>query len=242
MQPCEYETMRRMEDCHWWYDVLRNLVMESLTVWLKPEAHVLDAGCGTGGMMARMLQQPWYVEGIDLDPRAVQASLLRGLAGVQQADVSCLPFDAMRFGAVLSLDVLYHQAVNQETALVEMLRVLKPGGLLILNLPAFDCLRGAHDKAVCGVRRYKACHVRQMLQFHNMEVEILHSWNASLFLPILLHRIWSRFQMRQSSDLRMPPMWLNAMLIRLGRLDARVCRLAHLPFGTSWFVVARKAL
>ncbi len=240
MQPHEYENMRRVEDDHWWYAVLRGLVVESLSADLKPGAQVLDAGCGTGGMMARLSHKPWPVQGVDLDPSAVLACQLRGLAEVHQADVSCLPFADERFDAVLSLDVLYHQCVNQETALTEMRRVLKPGGLLILNLPAFECLRGSHDAAVCGVRRYKACHVQKLLRFHSMEVKILHPWNASLFLPILLHRLWSRIQLRQTSDLRLPPMWLNELLARLGHLDARICRRLHLPFGTSWFVVARK--
>lgn len=241
MQSREYETMRRVEDVHWWYAVLRGLAAEALTAHLKPGAQVLDAGCGTGGMMVRLSHQPWHVQGVDLDPSAVLACQLRGLAEVRQADVSCLPFADAHFDAVLSLDVLYHQSVNQEAAMTEMVRVLKPGGLLILNLPAFDCLRGSHDAAVCGARRYKACHVQRLLRFHRMEVEILHPWNASLFLPILLHRLWSRLQARQASDLRLPPMWLNALLSRLGQLDARICRQLHLPFGTSWFAVARKA-
>lgn len=241
MQPLEYITMRRVEDRHWWYAVLRRQVIEAMTVRLKPDAQVLDAGCGTGGMMECLRPLPWSVQGIDLDPRAVLACQQRGLTEVQQADVSRLPFLSDQFDAVLSLDVLYHQSVNQEVALMEMVRVLKPGGWLILNLPAFECLRGSHDAAVCGARRYKACHVRHLLGLHSMGAEIFHPWNASLFIPIFLHRVWSRLRgQKWVSDLNLPPKWLNAWLTHLGHLDAKICRWTHFPIGTSWFVVARK--
>lgn len=244
MQPTEYQTMRQVEDQHWWYAVQRRLVEAALSARLPPEAQVLDAGCGTGGMMHWLRQQPWQLQGVDLHPEAVSACHLRGLPDVQLADVSFMPFAAGQFDAVLSLDVLYHSAVDESATLAEMLRVLRPGGWLLLHLPAFECLRGSHDIAVCGARRYKACHVRRLLGFHSMSIEILHPWNACLFFPILLHRVWSRFQAqkhgRAASDLRLPPAWLNALLTRLGRFDAQMCRHLHLPVGTSWFVVARK--
>lgn len=241
MQPLEYVTMRQVEDSHWWYAVLRRQVVEAMRVRLKSDAHVLDAGCGTGGMMECLRHHPWSVRGIDLDLRAVRACQLRGMTEVQQADVSCIPFKSDRFDAVLSLDVLYHQSVNQKAALMEMARVLKPGGWLIINVPAFECLRGSHDAAVCGARRYRACHVRSLLRLHSMEIEILHPWNASLFIPILLHRAWSRLRrLKLASDLNLPSAWLNACLTHLGHLDAKMCRWTHFPIGTSWFVVARK--
>ena len=134
--------------------------------------------------------------------------------------------------------MLYHAAVDQSAALAEMARVLRPGGALVLNLPAFNALRGSHDVAVCGARRYTACHVRELLRGHSLEVEMIHYWNAWLFLPLLLRRRMS--QGAEGSDLKPMLPWLNAMAGLVGRWDAAFCRWSRLPFGTSIFAVATK--
>lgn len=235
MQAAEYETLRTQEDHHWWYAVLHWLVQRELEQRLASGARVLDAGCGTGGMMARLGR--WQADGIDVSERAVELCHQRGIRQVRCGSVQDLPWEAEIFDAVISLDVLYHSQVDEEVALHEMLRVLKPGGILVLNLPAFDCLRGSHDVAVCGVRRYKACHVRQWLESHSLEAKMIHYWNAWLFLPLLARR---RCHRSTASDLRALPVWLNAGLAAAGKADAWVCRTLGVPWGSSVFAVVHK--
>lgn len=246
MQAAEYDRMRHVEDHHWWYAVLRWLVVEALRSRLPPHGRLLDAGCGTGGMMACIrarLPGP-ELQGIDASARAVAFCRGRGLEGVREGRVEALPFADAEFDAVVCLDVLYHRDVDEEGALLEMLRVLKPGGVLVLNLPAFECLRGAHDVAVCGVRRYRLCQVRNWLEVHRMKVEMNHYWNAWLFVPLYLRRRFTRTQDDSGSsavsDLALMPVWLNRFLAFIGRWDARLCRLLRVPFGSSVFVAARK--
>ena len=237
MQPDEYEIMRAVEDRYWWYSVLRGLVLRELSARLPPMARVLDAGCGTGGMM-EVLGQRWQVQGVDAAAAAIdQCHARRGLS-VQQASVCELPFADASFDAVLSLDVLYHQAVDEEAAMREMVRVLRPGGVLVVNLPAFDALRGSHDAAVCGARRYTASKMRQLFSSHGLDLEMMHYWNAWMFVPLLL---WRRFSRGQTSDLSMPPAWLNSLLACVGRWDALACRRFRVPFGSSVFAVASKS-
>ncbi len=248
MQPHEYETLRSMEERHWWYLALRRLVLQELDKALPVGACVLDAGCGAGGMMdaLRRLQPDWLVRGVDIAEAALQQCRARGLAAVQMADVAALPFADESFEAVLCLDVLYHQQVDEALALHELNRVLKPNGVLVLNLPAFACLRGRHDDAVCGARRYTVCHVRQQLQRVNLAVMKLHYWNAWSFPLLLLWRQLSRLQSlggkeAVTSDLFRLPDSLNHFLAWLAHLDAKVCHRGRIPLGSSVFAVARKS-
>jgi SAM-dependent methyltransferase len=247
MHTAEYDIMRAAEDRHWWYRVLHEQVMRELGSRLPAEARILDAGCGTGGMLALLKQQKpqWEILGTDLERAAVEHCQARGLGCVGQGSVCELPYESESFDAVLSLDVIYHEGVDESRAVHEMTRVLRPGGWLLLNVPAFDGLRGAHDQAVCGARRYEACKVRPLLEGHNLRPQMIHYWNAWLFLPLLAWRQWSR-RLRPpqagmiTSDLAMPPRWLNAIMTLLGRVDAIACRCLGVPFGTSVFAVVGK--
>jgi SAM-dependent methyltransferase len=248
MLAAEYDILRQVEDRHWWHAVLRRQVLLTLAgAALPPRAQLLDAGCGTGGMLAFLRENCPHLDldGIDASELAVRHCLTRGLKQVRHGSVHSLPFANDTFDVVLSLDVLYHSGVEQECALAEMRRVLRPGGHLLLNLPAFDCLRGAHDVAVCGARRYKACQVRQMLERHSLTGVNTNFWNAWLFLPLLAWRRMSRLQPGVAepaavSDLILPPVWLNRCLSLIGRLDAKMCRLFRVPFGSSVFATAQK--
>lgn len=241
MDEREHDLLRQVEDRHWWHRVLRRQVLRTLRV-LPSGSRVLDAGCGTGGMLRWLTE--FDAHGADLSPHAVELCHRRGLLHVKQASIHDLPFPDGTFDAVLSLDVLYHAAVDESRALVEMRRVLRPGGLLVTNLPAFECLRGAHDVAACGVRRYTACQVRSLLESHSLRIEMIHHWNAWLFLPLLTWRQSNRLAAGTKaaaghSDLRVNFGILNHLLFFTGSIDAWFCRLLSLPFGTSIFAIAR---
>ncbi len=235
MKPEQYSILRECEDQHWWYVVLRGLVLAEMQGRVPVGTPVLDAGCGTGGMMERL--KAWQMEGIDSSELAVRLCEERGLIHVRQGSVNELPYADGSFAAVLCLNVLYHEDVEPPRALAEMMRVLRPGGVFISNHAAFDVLRGGHDASVCGARRYTARRMRTALAAHAVRIETMHYWNAWLFLPLLLRRLLGS---RSDSDLKMPPRWLNALLAAAGRIDARLCRLLALPFGSSLFVVATK--
>lgn len=249
MHDHEYETMRRVEDTYWWYQALRDLVARRLRERLPRNRPigVLDAGCGTGGMLEQLrVEAPqWGLAGADVSPFAVTHTQERGFDEVQLASIEAMPFASERFDAVISLDVLYHEAVNEQRALTELRRVMKPGAVLILNLPAFDCLAGQHDVAVQGARRYTGAGVRRLLEQGGWQIEKIHYWNAWLFLPVLAWRWLSRLRVPSRndaarSDLGLLPPPLNALLIALAGIDQRLCAVLPVPFGTSVFAMARK--
>jgi SAM-dependent methyltransferase len=245
----EYDTMREVEDTYWWYQALRGYVaaeIKRLPLAGGP-GRLLDAGCGTGGMMDRLRQTipQWEITGLDFSPRAVDFTRRRGFDQVLEARLDAIPSPDAAWDAVVSLDVLYHVSVNEPRAMTELFRVLRPGGTLLLNLPAFDCLGGYHDVAVQGARRYTASRVRQLLEERGFHVRRLHYWNAWLFPAVFAWRRLSRlFDSADAngvtSDLGLLPGPLNRVLLVLAGLDLQVCRVLRPPFGTSVFAVAEK--
>ncbi|OAI58038.1 hypothetical protein AYO49_06065 [Verrucomicrobiaceae bacterium SCGC AG-212-N21] len=249
MNEHEYALMRHVEDSHWWYSELRESVVAIVKDELagRDDARILDAGCGTGGMMEVLRRESpsWRLTGLDFSPQAIEHTRMRGFASLTQGSVNALPFADAFFDVVLSLDVLYFEGVDDMKAIAESHRVLKPGGMLVLNLPAFDVLRGQHDVAVKGVRRYTPGRVRNLLATAGLECLRVHCWNLWLFVPILCWRMLSRlFQPREvsqaRSDLANPPACLNTLLTSIGRFDMGLCRVLRSPLGTSVQAIARK--
>jgi len=236
--------MRAVEDHYWWYQALRQHVADSI----EPSSarfSLLDAGCGSGGMLAVLRQQFPQAEltGIDESEHAIELCRARNTgARLFRAGVHALPFPADGFDIVLSLDVWFHLGVDDALAAHETHRVLRRGGKLILNLAAFDFLKGAHDEAVGGVRRYTRPQVRALLEGAGFVIDRLTYWNATLTPPIAVMRWFSRRRPGEEarSDFRPLSPFVNAALKSLVALELRASRHLSLPFGTSVFAVARK--
>ena len=237
--------MRSVEDRYWWYQALRQHVAASIPP-APPHFSLLDAGCGTGGMLDVVRQNfpDADLTGVDASSHAIELAAARNLnATLRSANVHELPFAENNFDFVLSLDVLSHAGVDDSLATHEMHRVLRPGGRLLLNLAAFDFLKGAHDCAVDVDRRYTRPQVRALLVGANFRIERLTYWNASFMPPIALLRWLSRRRAQGDdlrSDFRSLPLFFNSLLKSVAALELRASRHVSLPFGTSLFAVARK--
>ena len=237
--------MRSVEDRYWWYQALRQHVAASIPP-APSHFSLLDAGCGTGGMLDIIRQKfpDANLTGVDASSHAIELAAARNLnAMLRPANVHDLPFAENNFDFVLSLDVLSHAGVDDSLATHEMHRVLRPGGRLLLNLAAFDFLKGAHDCAVDVDRRYTRPQVRALLAGANFQIERLTYWNASFMPPIALLRWLSRLRpslKAPRSDFRPLPLFVNAALRRLAVLELSASRHLSLPFGTSVLAVARK--
>lgn len=251
----EYATMRRVEDAHWWYRTLRARVAADLEQAAAADGDnnvpftILDAGCGTGGMLSWLRKKgraSWRLAGVDFSPLAVRFCQERGLESVREGDAGALPFQDESFDAVLSLDVLYCGGVEEKAAAAECHRVLRPGGVALVNCAAYDCLRGSHDTAVGGARRYSPGRLRAVLEGAGFQVARLHAWNAWIFVPIAIWRQFSRLLASRSApdetkgDLFQLPAWANRCLIRLAAIDMALCRWFRCPLGTSLYAVAVK--
>jgi ubiquinone/menaquinone biosynthesis C-methylase UbiE len=246
MSPEENDIMRSVEDSYWWYQALRPHVVAALEP-AAPDFSLLDAGCGTGGMLKAVRQKfpAANLTGVDQSTHALELTAARETgAKLLPASVEELPFPENSFDFVLSLDVLSAIGLDDSLAAHEAHRVLRPRGRLVLNVAAFEFLKGAHDYAVDADRRYSRRQLRALLEGAHFQVERLSYWNAALTPPIALVRWLSRVRPRQTgpprSDFRAIPTALNSALKRVAALELSASRHVSLPFGTSLFAVARK--
>ncbi|MBA2432749.1 MAG: class I SAM-dependent methyltransferase [Chthoniobacterales bacterium] len=245
MSAAEIETMRSVEDELWWYRGLRQHVIDSIEP-PRPDFQLLDAGCGTGGMLSYVRQKFPQVQltGLDYGPRALELTAQRNLgAELVQGSTDALPFADASFDVVLSLDVIVLHGVDDARAARELHRVLRSGGTLILNVAAFDFLRGSHDAATNMARRYTRSRLQLLLTAAGFTIRNMSYWNMSLMPAVAAVRWMSRTKAQQPdvrSDLR--PMWppLNALLAGLSHAELALSRTIPLPFGTSLFAVAQK--
>jgi SAM-dependent methyltransferase len=197
---------------------------------------ILDAGCGTGGSMVSWLPELGTVTGMDLSPHALDFCRKRRLRRLARASVEAVPFPDRSFDLVTSFDVLYERGVlDDRRAVCELARVLAPGGHLLLRLPAYDWLRGSHDRVIHTARRYTAQHVQGLMEAAGLKVRKVSYANALLFFPAAAKRLAERLFTRRAarSDLEMRFGLLNGLLRRILSLEAPLVARGRLPFGLS---------
>ena len=247
MEPAEYELMDAAEEGMWWYRALHARVLD--TLGLLPAAPgaqagaVLDAGCGTGGFLARLRAARPDLPALGLEVHPPAAARARAKAGrpVAAGSVNDLPFRDGAFRAVVSLDVLSHKAVQPDRALAEMFRVLAPGGLLVMNLPAFTWLYSAHDVRVHNARRFNARGAKAALEAAGFRGVRARYWNA-LLLPLMVaqRKILHRATDNRSDVAPFPP-WLDRILFAVTALERRLMAVGlRFPAGGSLLVTATR--
>lgn len=241
MEPAEYETMYLVEETHWWYRALRRLILEMLDAKIPNwrSQTILDAGCGTGRILQALGNAGKNV-GIDIAPEAIGFCRQRGLTNVQQADICALPFEDGTFDVVICSSVLYHEWVRDiERATRELRRVLRPGGSLLINVPAYRFLYSAHDKAVMTARRFTRPELRRLLLENDFVIGRLTYWTTLLFPVAVIARTFGGS--KTGRDFQTSSNSLTGRLFG-GIMEAELWLLKHvsLPFGVALFAVAEK--
>src|SRR5437588_7657071 len=231
MRRVEYGTMFRVEETHWWYKALHRLIFQTLEAelpdWRKKE--IVDVGCGTGAIL-KQLGSPEKNVGIDLAPEAISFCRQRGLNNVRQGDIRALPFSDASFDAVICASVLYHEWVSEVGGAVqEMHRILRPGGVLLINVPACPFLHSAHDEAVMTARRFRKCEIRELLQKQNFKIRRLTFWTTFLFPLAIAARTLGGSKMGRDFETAGASLsqWVFA---RIMALELRLLRSISLPF------------
>jgi SAM-dependent methyltransferase len=236
MDTLAIDEMYDLEDHHWWFVGKRLLVDALLQDVLRGRRpRVLDVGCGTGAVLAHLRQRAVTV-GVDRSPRALAYCRKRGLAALACADGDRLPFRPHSFDAVLLLDALEH--VVDEAALLQGVgRLLRPGGWLLVSVPAYQFLWSEHDEVLHHVRRYTGRSLRRALDRSGFSVRRLTYTNVAALPPAVVVRgILARLGLmrRSGTDLELQAPWVNGALTAAYRLEATVLRhVRRLPFGLS---------
>lgn len=257
MQKSEYDRMDRLETSMWWYRGLHRLLVQAIGQALgaeerrrpalsavpgSPPRRGLDAGCGTGGLLRALAQSPqgltWF--GVEIDPQAAARAGAKSGWAVAAGSVEALPHGDGTFDIAVCADVLSHALVDPARALAELYRVLKPDGLLVLNLPAYPWLLSRHDRAVHNARRFTAGGMRAELARRGFVVRASTYWNTLLF-PLMLTRRLMPARDNAKSDVVAYPRPIDATFSAALGLERVWLRTGiGLPFGGSLLVVAQK--
>lgn len=221
----------------WWYRALHLRLAEALAQVTGP---VLDAGCGTGGLLAVLRRRhPGRAHmGLEYDHDAALRAAAKSGARIVQGSVNEMPFADGAFAAIVSADVLCHAAVDPAAALAGMRRALRPGGRLVLNLPAFQWLFSAHDRRVHNVRRFTAGGARAMLRGAGFACVQVRYWNGLLLPLMILQRKIVARRGESASDVAVFSPWLDATLHGITSLERRLP--FPLPAGGSVLAVATR--
>lgn len=242
--------MYAVEARHFWFLGTRRVILAALERALGGRlegARLLDLGCGTGFTLTQL---PRSVRRVGLDysraaialarRRATGAALVRGSA-------YALPFASEGFDAVLALDVLEHLDRDLDAAR-ELRRVLAPGGVAIVTVPAFAALWSAHDEALDHHRRYRLREIEGVLREAGFAIEHASYYNFFLFPVVAGARLAERARRAlgiaaggadRSADLRVPPAPLNALLGAILGSERALAPRVRLPVGVSCLVIAR---
>ena len=249
MEKAEYQKHYELERDFWWFKSRRAAAFRILKRALKTAgrpARILDGGCGTGINLTE-LDRFGRACGCDLAAEALSFCRQRGLTRLARADVRRLPFRGESFDLVTLFDVLYHKEIPDDIAVMrEIRRVLKEGGLFLMTDSALEILRGPHDEAMQGLRRYNKKMLRAKLEEAGFEIVRLSYFFMTTFPIILLkRRLEKRWAARKPgavprSDLEPVSSWLNRFLSGLLRVEAAWAAGRNLPIGSSIIALTRK--
>ena len=243
MEHGEYQRLFELEETLWWFRGMERISTTLLDRFVGDgPLRILDAGCGTGGMLQSLRGRGW-VTGVDASAEALRLGRQRSDAVIVRGSVDALPFRSASFDLVTSFDVIYHRNVpDDEKALSEIARVLRPGGTLLIRVPAFEKLRSRHDEAVHTRQRYEKSELTDKVIRSGLETIFTSFANCLLFPVALVRRSAERWRAprRDSSEVEAVSPLLDRVLYLPLRTESWLLKWAPLPFGLSLVVVARK--
>jgi len=236
---------RQAEANHFWYHGFRSYLLPvfAQAVAGRSHARILDVGCGTGFNLG-LLTKHGSVIGLDLNERGLTLARDVGRPLVR-ADTTHLPFEDATFDLVTSFDMMQCIPTDRE-AVREMARVARPGGVVVISMAALEILHGDHSEVWQEYRRYTRASARALAEQAGLRVERVTFMFAVLF-PVLLisrgvQRLTRRFrEVRDDTDIAIPPAPVNALLSGLLKVEAALSRRLGMPVGSSLLVVARKS-
>ena len=239
------EATARAEDRHFWFTGMRRHARGLLKTALggRTVRLIVDCGAGTGRNLD-WLQQFGLAIGIERSTVGLQLGQARRQRLVQ-GTVTALPVASASADIVTSFDVLYClDDASEAQAIEEMYRVLKPGGVVLVNVAALDILRGAHSTLTHEVRRYTRTRLAGRLERAGFRVERLTYTNMMTF-PItlasrLIDRMTGRDAVPSAVEFTVPPAPINALLDAALALEAGLAKFVNLPIGSSLMAIARK--
>ena len=242
----EYELKyHQIEENYWWFQTRRDMVFRLVQDLKLPRAApILEIGC-SGGPLLQRLRATGYTDltGIDVSEAGIAVAQQRGIPNVSCMDGTNLAFADNSFDLVVASDVLEHIG-DEAQALREWTRVLRPGGQMLVFVPAFQFLWGKHDEVNQHFRRYTAAQLAKAVGGAGLRVRRHSYWNVSLFFPTaavrLLKRVLPKNDRPAKDDFFATPPLLNKVLSGLITAENRLLQALNAPVGVSVFALATK--
>lgn len=236
----------QLERTHFWFVSRRRKVLSLMTI--DPEKSYLDIGCSSGFLLTELLEKGAakdHVFGVDISDEALAACREKGLSKVYKMDAARIDLPANSFDYIIASDCLEHLQDDRE-ALLNWQKLLKPGGRLILFVPAFMFLWSPHDVVNHHFRRYTGGELVRKVKDAQFTVARQGYWNFTLFLPIFMYRvirkIWQKLGRQESpnADLKPAHPLVNRFLSGVLNLENLLTRYIRFPFGISFYCIAGK--
>ncbi len=234
-----YDRMAEHDTRHWWYRARRKVLSSLITREIAPTAgaRILEIGCGTGHNLG-MLSEFGEVDAIEIDPasRAMASKRL----GKPVGDARLPELTGVAAGSyelIALLDVLEHIA-DDHAALVAIRERLKPGGRVLLTVPAHPWMWSGHDVANHHQRRYTRAAFKQVIEGAGFRIEKLSWLNALLFPAAVAQRLLAKVTGKEGSDDAMPLAPVNALFEMIFGWEAQLVGRLPLPPGLSLVAVA----
>jgi SAM-dependent methyltransferase len=244
-----YRVIYETELTHWWPRGRRHILASTLRQFAPPDRplRIADVGCGMGSTFGMLAEFGWVV-GVDASPTALSFSKERGHPLLVAGSLPVLPFADGTFDVVCALDVIEH-IDDDFAAAKELWRVCKPGGLLLITVPAYQWLWSDHDDVNEHRRRYTRKRLRASFAQVPVEYKKLSYMNTLLAPPAMAVRLVKNLFRKApgdsaelKSDVYHVPTFLNEILARVFASEAVWLRHGSLPFGISVLCAARKPI
>lgn len=234
MERVVYDRMAELDTRHWWYRARRKVLADLISrrIRLPQDARILEIGCGTGHNL-EMLAGFGTVDAIEIDPaaRAIASSRLGHAVG--DAPLPELPgIPEGRYDLVAVLDVIEH-IEDDRAALKSIASKLKPGGRILITVPAFPWMWSAHDEVNHHFRRYTKRMLRRSIWDAGLKVDYISYFNSLLFPLAAAARLAGRVTGKQDSDDTLPPGPVNALFEALFALERHAIGRVSFPPGVS---------
>ena len=238
MERIIYERMAALDQTHWWYVARRKVLSDVIRRIVKPpeNASILEIGCGTGHNF-EMLGAFGKVDGLEMDDAARQVASERLGRPVGSATLPGL--DGIADGSydlIALLDVLEH-VEGDRAALASIRTKLKPGGRILLTVPANRWMWSAHDRVHHHFRRYNGADLRQVIEAAGLKPSLLSHFNTILFPLAAAFRVLGKLTGREEADDEQPAAPLNAAFTSLFGAERHLVGRVPLPFGVSLMAV-----
>ncbi len=233
-----------MEEWNWWFVSRRKTILSLLSETDK-KAKILDIGCA-GGPLLNDLKKAGFVNavGADFSPEAVAKCAARGLKAYE-ADAHNLPFEPNSYDLLIASDSLEHLEFD-EKALANWFSILKPGGRILIFVPAYMFLWSEQDVVNFHFRRYTRSNLAAKMQKAGFEVTRKGYWNFGVFFPTAIFRVLQRMKNKISPSKEAKDQLsgfsptTNKMLISWMNFENKMFKGMPFPCGVSVFAEATK--